>query len=272
MPAAVSAPAAPAPAAPATAASSSTPLPARAGLGLRVLRAVPFATVCVVLAAAGHVLASGAAVPLPALLLGWLLTCAAAAGSAGRERSLRALCVGLAGAQAGLHLLFHLAQPAVSGTPGMRDMAGMADMAGMPGMTGTASPEPPAGGAAAHLAVTAPHAAVFWWHAALLGTSPQMVAAHLLAALAAGWWLRRGEAAIWRLVRVGARAADAAARACPAALRNALLLATARPGALAAPAARTVPAGAEDDRHRLPARLLLRHSVIRRGPPAGSVC
>ncbi|MDH6135605.1 hypothetical protein P3T37_005021 [Kitasatospora sp. MAA4] len=234
---------APAPAASATAA----PLPARAGLGLRVLRAVPFATVCVVLSAAGHVFASGGALPLPALLLGWLAICAMATAAAGRERSLRALCVGLLGAQAALHLLFQLAQPAAPGTPAMPGMAGMAAMPGM------APPEPS-------------HA-----HAALLGMSAQMLAAHLLAALAAGWWLRRGEAAIWRLVRMTAKAADAAARACTAAVGSALLLAAARPGALAAPAARRLPAGWDDDgAHRLPTPLLLRHSVIRRGPPAGA--
>lgn len=55
------------------------PAPGRAAaLDLRVLRALPFATVSVVLAVAGHALASGAGVPLGTVLLGWGLTGAVA--------------------------------------------------------------------------------------------------------------------------------------------------------------------------------------------------
>lgn len=249
-------PRAPAPAVPAPA---KAPPPVRAGFGLRVLRAAPFATVCVVLAAAGHVFASGSPLPLPALLLGWLAVGAMAVCSAGRERSLRALCGALAVAQLGLHTLFHLSEYGGSGSPGMTAMAGMAGMADMPGM---AAAPPPA-------ATAAPHA-VLWWHAVLLGMTPQMLGAHVLAALAAGWWLRRGEAAIWRLVRVSAKAAEAAGRACAAALNGLRLLAAAALGTPLAPSGHPLPAGADDGRLRRPAPLLLRHSVIRRGPPTGA--
>ncbi|MDH6113823.1 hypothetical protein P3T36_005665 [Kitasatospora sp. MAP12-15] len=245
----------------ASAPATAAPLPpVRAGFGLRAVRAVPFATVCVALAAAGHVLATGAgtAIPLPALLFGWLAVGAAAVGTAGSERSLPALCGGLGVAQLALHMLFtHLSPHAASGASGIAEMTGMSDMAGMPGMAAVQQPAAASVGTAA----VAPHAG-------LLGMSPQMFAAHLLAALAAGWWLRRGEAAIWRLVRLGAKAAEAAGRACAAALRGARLLAAARPGGWAAPPARPIPPGTDDGWLRLPAPL--RHSVIRRGPPTGA--
>ncbi|MFJ9841566.1 TetR/AcrR family transcriptional regulator [Kitasatospora sp. NPDC101155] len=61
---------------------------------LRVLRALPFATVCVALAAAGNALASGSAVPPGALLLGWALVGVVAMLAARRERSLRAIVGG----------------------------------------------------------------------------------------------------------------------------------------------------------------------------------
>lgn len=153
------------------------PAPGRAAaLDLRVLRALPFATVSVVLAVAGHTLASGAAVPAGAVLLGWGLTGAAAVCGGRRERSLSTITGALGAAQLGLHLLFHLAQGA--GAPGMAGMPGMSSMPAMPGMPSAAAP-------------VAPHA-LGWAHALLLGLSPAMLAAHLVATVLAGWWLRQG--------------------------------------------------------------------------------
>lgn len=113
-----------------------------ASLDFRVLRAVPFATVCVVLAAAGHAMGSGAAVPLRAVVLGWLLVLAAAVSGARRERSLTAITGAMAGGQLGLHLLFHAEQAYQAERTPVRaqtapaGMAGMGDMPGMPGMSG----------------------------------------------------------------------------------------------------------------------------------------
>ncbi|MGF1429060.1 hypothetical protein ACQRUO_21435, partial [Kitasatospora sp. LaBMicrA B282] len=167
-----------------------------AALDLRLLRALPFATVCVVLAVAGHVAAAGAAVPAAAVLLGWTATAVPAVLAARRERSLAAITGGLALAQLGLHLLFHYAQAAPAaqpvGIPAMPAMPGMAAMPGMPGMAAGASTSLP------------PHL--------LLGLSPAMLAAHAVATAVAGWWLRRGEAALWRIVRGTAQAAAATAR------------------------------------------------------------
>ncbi|MCX4744410.1 hypothetical protein OG455_02570 [Kitasatospora sp. NBC_01287] len=236
-----------------------------AALDLRVLRALPFATVCVVLALAGHLLAGGTAVPPRTVLLGWLLIAAAALAGARRERSLAAITGGLAVAQLGLHVLFHLAQaapaaaaaprpPGTSAMPGMPGMPGMDGMPGVPGMPGMAGMASTGASAPAHLA--------------LLGLSPAMLAAHLVAVVLAGWWLRRGEAAIWSLVRGGARAASAAAHSWAARPRRLLALCAALREGLGArwrPLRRPDPSGAA--RPRGPAQALLRHCVIRRGPP-----
>ncbi|MFE5587751.1 hypothetical protein [Kitasatospora sp. NPDC056531] len=262
------------------------PAPARpAAIDFRVLRAAPFATVCVVLAAAGHTLASGAGVPIRTVLLAWVLTCGVAAFGAGRERSLSAITGGLALGQLGLHLLFHFGQMtaqarAVRDPGGKGRMPAMPEMPDMAGM-GTADSTPsravathlaePAGLGAHASATAAPHVAV-WCHAFLLGLSPAMFAGHLAATLLAGWWLRRGEAAVWTLVRTTAEAASATAHAYAARLREVVTRLDAvlsgdigrgwRP--LLAWFTRT------SGRWRLPSPVLLRHCVIRRGPPAAA--
>lgn len=269
------------------------PLPVRAAaLDLRVLRALPFATVCVVLSAAGHALASGDRIPPSALLLGWVLVAAFAVLGARRERSARAIVGALAGGQLGLHLLFHAARggypapvrggaggmagaagtPGTAGMPGIADMPDMAGMPGMPGMAGMADRRDAAlthvtagAGAAHHTALAATHIG-FWCHATLVGLSPAMLLAHLAATLAAGWWLRRGEAAVWALVRLAARTAEATGRACASQLRVVLALFTALRDGIDAPgAAQRGAAGA--DRSGRAGSAFLRHVVIRRGPP-----
>ncbi|MEU6970293.1 hypothetical protein AB0A71_21640 [Kitasatospora aureofaciens] len=214
-----------------------------AALDLRVLRALPFATVCVALAAAGHALASGSAVPPGALLLGWVLLGTVAALAARRERSLRAIVGGLAMGQGGLHVLFHAARcsrrPPVTAGPahpsavfsmaGMPEMPGMHDMPGMAGISGALAggsrrPGPSAAhvaagsGATAHVVVAATHVS-FWSHTAVLGLSPGMLVAHLAATVAAGWWLWRGEVAVWRLVQLTAATVSATVHARAASLR-----------------------------------------------------
>ncbi|MDH6126388.1 hypothetical protein [Kitasatospora sp. GP82] len=279
-------------------------LPVRAALDLRVLRAVPFATVCVVLSATGHVLASGCPVPVSALLLGWLAVCAGAVVLAGRERSLREISGGLAVGEVALHLLFHSAQDLLfhsaqagasgsAGIPGGRGMPGMAMAgrtapgAGVPGQFGMRLMSTTAGPAMAtpsgagrtvlrtatgpHMVVAAAPHAVVGWHTAFMGVSPAMLATHLVAALAAAWWLRRGEAALWRLVRLTAKAAQTTARACTTALGVALTLAAALVGALSGLGHRPVRTTADGGQRRLPAAAFMRHCVIRRGPPREAV-
>jgi hypothetical protein len=95
-----------------------------------------------------------------------------------------------------------------------------------------------------------------------------MLAGHLLAALVAGWWLRRGEAAVWHLVRLSGRVAARELRTVAAPLHRALVLVAAVLRGLLAPAEQAGPSRRrERGGHRLPVTRSLRHSVIRRGPP-----
>ncbi|MCC9309519.1 hypothetical protein LN042_20970 [Kitasatospora sp. RB6PN24] len=206
-----------------------------AALDLRVLRAVPFATVCVLLAAGGHLIGSDTAVPWSAVLFGWLLTLAAAIHGARRERGLRAITGGLAGGQLVLHLVFAVAQAVheAPATPSMPDMPGMSH--------------------GESLGRTA------------FGISPGMLTGHLLATAAAAWWLRRGEAVLWRLAGTASRAATEATRRWAAALDTVLALLTAA-RLTGPPVAAGTPAGARPPRR--PGAPLLRHVVVRRGPPA----
>ncbi|QKW39766.1 hypothetical protein HUT06_41810 [Actinomadura sp. NAK00032] len=199
----------------------------------RAARAVVFATVCVALAALGHVLAGGAAVPLWAGTMGFGAVVGVTLMLAGHERSLGTILGGLLGGQFALHTLFTGAaadpaahpMPAMAGhTPAMH--AAMTDAAAMPGAT------------AAHG-----------------GNGLAMTLAHCVAALVAAWWLRRGERSVWTMARRVAAAADRPVRLL-------LALLTIEPAgpprpAVPAPAPAAVPAV---DR-------ALRHQVVRRGPP-----
>ncbi|MGI5469878.1 hypothetical protein [Streptomyces sp. CA-132043] len=96
-----------------------------------------------------------------------------------------------------------------------------------------------------------------------------MLLGHLLAALAAGWLLRRGEAALWRLVRLSAPAArEATAAASMGALRTALHLVHALCAGLLGAADPTPRASVSYEHDKAgPEELALQHSVVRRGPP-----
>ncbi|GHC36189.1 hypothetical protein [Streptomyces cinnamoneus] len=256
---------------------------ARAGADLRLIRAAVFTAVCVLLSAGGHVLASCASVPPWTLGAAFLAVFAVAAPLAGRERSLPGIAAFLAVGQLALHTLFGLGQHAASSASAM---SGTADgrRAGAEGglihfATQLTCNQRPLSAAEARQVITdagldpAVHPAVHQagagqgapaslWHALL--PSPAMTLGHLLAALALGWVLRRGEAALWRAVRLSAQSARGLAEATLVrALRSLLLL-------VRVPAAPPLvvtgrPADAEDER---PAREPeLRHLVIRRGPP-----
>ena len=98
-------------------------------------------------------------------------------------------------------------------------------------------------------------------HSSGNGLAPWLVlAAHLLIGLAAAWWLRRGEAAAFRLVRAfGARLLLLAEP-----LRRALRLAVA---ALASAGPPPRPYRRPPARIDPPGLLRLRHALDRRGPP-----
>jgi hypothetical protein len=266
---------------------------ARAAADLRLLRAAVFTAVCVALSAAGHMAGSCAAVPLWTLGLGCAVVFAVAAPLAGRERSLPGIALALAAGQLALHVLFGLGQHRMAaalpqGTGGISDEQAISIARGItcgmgPGgldgaearrilhATGIHPAGPGAGqGPAAHDAMGGAPADPSLLHG-LLPSLP-MLLGHLFAAVIAGWLLRRGEAALWRLVRLSAPAAreiEVAAGALMGALRCALVLVRALCAGLF---------GAGDDTPRAPLpyehakagpkELALQHSVVRRGPPA----
>ncbi|MEU7030316.1 hypothetical protein AB0A60_26980 [Streptomyces sp. NPDC046275] len=174
-------------------------------------------------------------VPPSSLLTAFAVTAALAWSAAGRRRGPLAVASGLTAVQGVLHLILGAGEH-----PGP---AGADPMAAMPGMTHTADP--------AHLtgaAMGGPMGS---------GSGAGMLAAHLLAALACGLWLARGEAALFALARTaGARAAVP--------LR--LLLAAVRVRVPALPRARRPLRPAR--RTRRPRGVLLAHTVSRRGPPS----
>ncbi|MFD8204490.1 hypothetical protein [Streptomyces sp. NPDC059701] len=268
------------------------PPTARSGIDLRILRAAVFAAVCVVMAAAGHTLASCATVPLWSLGAGFLGAVVVAVPLAGRERSLPGIAVLLAVGQTALHTVFGLGQhgaaavtTAAPGGPGPLSDASLVQQAArlVCGTTAAAiSPAQaqriltdarlaPASGAhpgAAHHPADALAGAA--GSAAPLLPSLPMLLGHVLAALAAGWLLRRGDLAVARLVALSAHSAQSMAEgAFVRALRAALALVRALHRGLAG-APRT---GPRPPRTALlvPARprtSALQHTVIRRGPPS----
>ncbi|MET9292213.1 hypothetical protein [Streptomyces sp. NPDC003077] len=259
----------------------------RAAADLRLLRAAVFTAVCVVLSAAGHIAGSCAGVPLWTLGVGCAAVFAVAAPLAGRERTLPGIAATLAVGQVALHALFSLGQhaaPRPQGTAGTSDDAMIAlarhltcglsagqldgaearrvlESAGH--VTSVIDPAlfhvKPSDPAMFHVEPSTMHG--------LLPSLP-MLLGHLLAALAAGWLLRRGEAALWRLVRLSAPAARAVT-ALVGALRGALallrVLLAGLVGALDGTPRAPFPYGHEQAR---PQELLLQHSVVRRGPPS----
>ncbi|MEU9267721.1 hypothetical protein AB0E04_20020 [Streptomyces sp. NPDC048251] len=272
----------------------------RSGRDLRLLRAAVFAAVCVVLAAAGHTLASCATVPLWTLGAGFLGALAVVVPLAGRERSLPGIAVLLAVGQTVLHTLFGLGQHTASVTASASTTAsamsdatlveraarlvcgataaaispaqaqrilvdarlytsgagntagGGTDMSGMGGM-----------GSAHHPADALTTAGTSM---SLLPSLP-MLLGHVLAAVAAGWLLRRGDTALLRLLALSAH--GVAEGALVRSLRGALALVRALlVGLPAAPGAGPrVPRTALLTTAPAPRTAALQHSVIRRGPP-----
>ncbi|MGV9280508.1 hypothetical protein [Streptomyces sp. NPDC003730] len=267
------------------------PPTARSGNDLRILRAAVFAAVCVVLAAAGHTLASCATVPLWSLGAGFLGAVLVAVPLAGRLRSLAGIAMLLAVGQTALHTLFGLGQhgttmaaapaPASGGGAGALSDASLVEQAArlVCGTTAAAIspaqaqriltdariPSDASAGAAHHPADALSTAGA---SASLLPSLP-MLLGHVLAALAAGWLLRRGDLALARLVELSAHSAHSMAEAAfVRALRAALSLVRALHAGLAgAPGT-----GPRPPRPALwvaprPRTTALQHTVVRRGPP-----
>ncbi|MFJ6047224.1 PASTA domain-containing protein [Streptomyces sp. NPDC092307] len=272
----------------------SDPHATQAGVGLRLIRAAVFTAVCVVLSAIGHALASCATVPWWSLCLGFLAVFAVAAPLAGRRRTLPGIAAALTAGQLGLHAMFGLGQhgAAAAQAPAGTADASLAELAARLVCGGNSVPLSPADArqileaagldpaalaeqttqaaqagqvvaqgheAHAHVAqavTMAPATGLF---------SPAMLAGHLLAALAAGWLLGRGDAALFRLVELSRRSAEAAPIRP---LRAALAFVRALGAGLPASAPRTPQdLRTGSDPARRTGREALQHTVIRRGPP-----
>ncbi|WP_432197189.1 hypothetical protein [Streptomyces sp. bgisy027] len=267
------------------------PRTARSGSDLRVLRAAVFAAVCVVLAGVGHVLGSCATVPMWTLGAGFLGVLVVALPFAGRERSLPGIAALLAIGQTVLHTLFglgqHVTATASSAAPGsgsVSDAALVARAARLVCGTAAAAISPaqaeriltdarigPATGAhASHPSADAMSTAGGTGFGTSLLPSLPMVLAHVLAAFAAGWLLRRGDLALLRIVEMSALSAHSVAEgAFIRSLRGALALVRAlRAGLPGAPEAGPRFLRTESPAHHAPRTAALQHTVIRRGPPA----
>ncbi|MEV7032473.1 hypothetical protein AB0N99_19875 [Streptomyces sp. NPDC093272] len=273
------------------------PRAARTGRGLRLLRAVVFAALCVVLAAAGHALASCATVPLWTLGAGFLGTLALVVPLTGRARTLPGIVALLTLVQATLHTLFGLGQHGAAAmsagsASSMTSLTSMTSMSSMPGMSATdaslverAARLVCGAGAAqlspahaykilsdAHLSTAAPGPGTGTVADAAGASGPMlpsvpMLLGHLLAAVIAGWLLRRGDLALLRLIDLSTH--GVAEGALVRALRGALALACAlRAGLVAVPEAPVHGRRATWAEPPAPHTVALQHFVIRRGPPA----
>ncbi|MFB7496159.1 hypothetical protein ACFC09_15940 [Streptomyces sp. NPDC056161] len=248
----------------------------------RTVRSAVFAAVSVLLAALGHVMMSGTAVPWWAMVAGAVATGGTAWWLADRERGpLLVVSVAVA-VQAVLHSSFSLAQafqyPAPSGGRSLAQQwltyllcGSPAGSAGMDGPTAM-SMDP------THHDMSAMHSMGAMGSMASMGpmdhmnagsmesaghdmagmagmSSTGMLVAHLLAALLCGLWLAYGERAAFRILR-------ALAGWIFAPLRLFLRLPPLphKPRVLARRA----------DADRAPRHLFLTHTITSRGPPAGT--
>ncbi|MFC8227623.1 hypothetical protein [Streptomyces sp. NPDC057287] len=265
---------------------------ARAGAGMRLLRTAVFTAVCVVLAAAGHGLAAGVGVSGWTLPAGFAGVFAVTAALAGRERTLLSITTALAAGQLALHVLFGLGRHTAAAATGSGDdslirfAASLVCGAGPAQLTAgeahrivsTAGLDPAAvaqghthlasGAAAAHDTASAAGPSVLATVMSCLPSLP-MILGHLLAALATGWLLRRGEIALFRLARLSAQGGrQLAAGARLRALRAAMALVRAlRAGLPGRPTTgpRTLRSAADSAAPTTGDPL--QHMVIRRGPP-----
>ncbi|MGW0420602.1 hypothetical protein [Streptomyces sp. NPDC003015] len=207
-----------------------------AGWCARTVRAAVFAAVCVLLAALGHVLMSGAQVPGRTLAAGLAVTGCAGWCLAGRERGLPLIVAVVVGAQTALHVAFSLAQP----TAVAQDMGGMhTESMHMSGMDSVDAASMGTSSGVGALSFLVPFG---------------MYAAHLLAALLTGLWLAYGERAAFRILR-----AVAARLVAPLRLLLALPVTPHRPR----------PRAGRPRSQREPRLLLLGHAISHRGPPQG---
>lgn len=228
---------------------------------LRAARVAVFSLVCVLLAATGHALAGGHRPPLTLLALGGTAVAVTVGRLAGRERTLGQIAGAVAVTQGVLHLLFALVGPAHPHVPSPASASASAQQ----GRRG--EPDAHMG----HMLHAGHHGSGVVTGAAETGAepvgmamasahlSPLMLLTHLAAALGAAWWLRQGEALVWRLGRV--------LGAPLSAVLHALVLLRRWSRYRAELSHRRVPPGFRAEREASLRTRVLRHALARRGPP-----
>jgi len=235
------------------------------GRSLRGARAAVFAAVCVSLTAAGHVWMSGDAVPLWAVALAFATLVGAGYALAGRQRGFLPISSLMLAGELGQHLLFSAAQstagsastaassPAsIPAQPTFRSgrVLPLSDwICGMAGSSATGMTTRD-GSLSARLATD------------LMSTGhggAGMIVVHAAAGLLCAWWLWRGEAAVFQLLRW------LAAMATPA------LPLLSWPATLVVPEFPRSQAPIDD---RVLGRVtrLISTLVVRRGPPRTALC
>ncbi|WP_086562889.1 hypothetical protein [Streptomyces africanus] len=233
----------------------------------RTLRAAVFAAVCVLLAALGHVMMSGTAVPWWAMAAGAVATGGTAWRLAGRERGPVLVGAFTVAAQAVLHLSFSFAQalahPEPTGsTPLVRRLGHL--LCGAPSgpaaehdALSTSMGSMDHGMGAMHSMGSMDHTGATHSLEHGMGgmSSTGMLAAHLLAALLCGLWLAHGERAAFRILRSLAGWLFAPLR---------LIL------RLPVPPHRPRVRARRRRSERVLRQLLLTHTITSRGPPAGT--
>ncbi|URM91001.1 hypothetical protein LUW75_14515 [Streptomyces sp. MRC013] len=230
--------------------------PAGTGPALRLTRAAVFAAVCVLTAALGHSLASDRPLSAGFLTGAAIATTAAAWWPARVERGALQITATTVGAQLSLHAAFSLA-PVPGGGHHAHRAAALPQSVCMGGATdpvaravwqahtGTAHPE-----------AAGPGSSVASLVELLTHGSWTMFLAHVLAALACGLWMWRGEAGFFAIARSLHCAFFEPLRLVLTGFAPARLLAVPR----AAPVAL---------RPHRPRDLPLRYAMSRRGPPRG---
>ncbi|WP_037906095.1 hypothetical protein [Actinacidiphila yeochonensis] len=223
---------------------------------LRAVRAALFAAVCVTLSSTSHVLMAHRPLPLPVVATALVAVFAVAYALGGRrERGFWSIAGTLVPTELAVDTVFTSGQRSCYGPSGgpvtgsWRSLHEAVVCHG--GQVGGRLPALSTSDATRHVTAQVTQATV--------SAQPWLLlAAHVVVGLLASWWLRRGEAALHRVLRAVAAVA----------FRPLLLAAAAARAALDGVARGVRPATAHPAAGALAALPLL-HSVVRRGPPAG---
>ncbi|MFI8853970.1 hypothetical protein ACIGW3_27775 [Streptomyces sp. NPDC053499] len=225
--------------------------------GMRTARAGLFTALCLTLSSGAHVLLSGSPVPLRPFLVVSAGIFALAFALAGRERSFARIAALLIPLELAADTVFTTGRHACYGQAG-GPVTGPLRWAGVDLLCGGGSVGTPL----ARMAARGDGAGAYplGFHGVPGPALPWLLlAAHIGAGLLAALWLRRGEAALARLLRAAATSAFRPLRAAVAVCRT-----FRGSGTGTGPTSRRrAPSPA-----RPPALPLLTHSVHRRGPPA----